>query len=321
MVNNKTIAVVVPAYKEETQIGKVIDTMPDYIDKIVIIDDLSKDKTVEIVKEYIKTNNKVVLIEHEVNQGVGGAIASGYKWARDNDFDIAVVMAGDGQMDPNELPRVIGPVAEGKTDYTKTNRLLSGEAYEKIPRIRYIGNSILSFLTKIASGYWHIADSQSGYTAINKKALHTINWDKMYKRYGQPNDLLVKLNVYNFRVQDIITPPVYNVGEQSKMKIKKVIFTISWLLLRLFFYRLKQKYIIRDSHPLILFYFSGFSLLLLSVPLALRFIYFWIEFNNIPKINFLAWMFASIMGILFIFFAMWFDMDYNKKLAEDYKSE
>lgn len=321
MVNGKTVAVVVPAYKEETQIGKVIDTMPDYIDKIVIIDDLSKDKTVEIVKDYMKNNDKVFLIEHEKNQGVGGAIASGYKWARDNDYDIAVVMAGDGQMDPAELPRVIGPVAEGKTDYTKTNRLLSGEAYEKIPRIRYIGNSILSFLTKIASGYWHIADSQSGYTAISKKALHTINWDKMYKRYGQPNDLLVKLNVYNFRVKDIITPPVYNVGEQSKMKIKKVIFTISWLLLRLFFYRLKQKYIIRDSHPLILFYFSGFTLILASLPLAARFIYFWIVDNNIPKINFLAWMFASIMGIMFIFFAMWFDMDYNKKLAEDYKSE
>ncbi|MCD4793735.1 MAG: glycosyltransferase family 2 protein [Bacteroidales bacterium] len=314
MFKEKKISVVVPCFNEESQIAMVIDTMPDYIDKIIIIDDLSSDKTVDIVKKYSEKNNKIILIEHKKNQGVGGAIASGYKWSRDNDIDIAVVMAGDGQMDPIELPRIIAPVAEDKTDYTKSNRLLSGEAYQKIPRARYIGNSMLSFFTKIASGYWHIADSQSGYTAINKEALHTIDWDKMYKRYGQPNDLLVKLNIYNFRVTDVITPPVYNVGEQSKMKIQKVIFTISWLLLRLFFYRLKQKYIIRDSHPLILFYFSGFFLILTSLPLAARFIYFWVVFDNIPKINFLAWMFASIMGIMFVFFAMWFDMDYNKKL-------
>lgn len=317
MINNKSVAVVVPAYNEETQIAMVIETMPDFVDRIVIIDDLSRDRTIEIVKGFQQKNEKIELIEHKKNQGVGGAIASGYKYARDHDFDIAVVMAGDGQMDPKELPRVIDPVAKGIVDYTKTNRLLSGEAYEKIPRIRYIGNSILSFLTKIASGYWHIADSQSGYTAINNEALHRIDWDKMYKRYGQPNDLLVKLNIYNFKVKDVITPPVYNVGEQSKMKINRVIFTISWLLIRLFFYRLKQKYIIRDSHPLILFYFSGFFLLLISIPLFVRFIWFWIETAHIPKINFLTWMMTVIMGFMFIFFAMWFDMDYNKHLGKD----
>jgi glycosyltransferase involved in cell wall biosynthesis len=314
MLFEKTVAVVVPAYNEESQIGMVIETMPDFIDKIVIVDDLSKDKTCATVENFQKTHAKIELIRHTVNQGVGGAIASGYKYARDNHFDIAVVMAGDGQMDPKELPRVIEPVAKGDVDYTKTNRLLSGKAYEKIPRIRYIGNATLSFLTKIASGYWHIADSQSGYTAINKLALNTIDWDKMYKRYGQPNDLLVKLNIYNFKVRDVITEPVYNVGEQSKMKIKKVIFTISWLLIKLFFHRLKQKYIIRDTHPLILFYFSGFGLLFLSIPLLVRFIWFWIETENIPKINFLAWMMTVIMGFMFIFFAMWFDMDYNKDL-------
>lgn len=169
-------------------------------------------------------------------------------------------------------------------------------------------------LTKIASGYWHIADSQSGYTAIDKKALHTIDWDKMYKRYGQPNDLLVRLNIYNFKVRDIVTDPVYNVGEKSKMKIPKVIFTISLLLLRLFFYRLKEKYVIRDFHPLVFFYFFGFFLKLISIPLLVRFIYFWVAINHIPKVNFLAWMFSMIMSILFILFAMWFDMESNKEL-------
>ena len=136
----------------------------------------------------------------------------------------------------------------------------------------------------------------------------------MYKRYGQPNDLLVRLNIFNYTVKDIITEPVYNIGEQSKMKISKVIYTISWLLIKMFFYRLKEKYVIRDFHPLVFFYMAGFFLSFISIPLFIRVIYFWIAFNHIPKVNFLAWMFAVIMGIQFILFAMWFDMDSNKEL-------
>lgn len=314
MYKDHTIAIVIPCYNEETQIENVIRTMPDFVDEMIVVDDQSKDQTVSVVKDLQAKFNKITLIEHAVNQGVGGAIASGYIRAKEHDSDIAVVMAGDGQMDPKHLPSLLDPVIDEGIAYTKTNRLFSGEAYQKIPKTRYWGNSILSLLTKIASGYWHIADSQSGYTAINKEALHTIDWDKMYKRYGQPNDLLVRLNIYNFKVRDITTEPVYNVGEQSKMKIPKVIFTISILLLRLFFYRLKEKYVIRDFHPLVFFYMSGFVLLAASIPLLARFIYFWIAFNHIPKVNFLAWMFALIMGIQFILFAMWFDMESNKDL-------
>ncbi len=314
MYQNKQIAVVVPCYNEESQIEQVIATIPDYIDAIVVIDDVSRDNTVKVIERAQQGNPKVVLIKHDKNQGVGGAIASGYKWARDNNMDIAVVMAGDGQMDPDELPKLIEPIVNGETDYTKTNRLFYGDAFNQIPKVRYFGNSILSLLTKIASGYWHIADSQSGYTAIGKEPLQLIDWDKMYKRYGQPNDLLVRLNIYNFRVRDIITKPVYNVGEKSKMKVHHVVFTIGWLLIKQFFFRLKEKYVIRDFHPLVFFYFFGFFLMAASIPLFVRFMYFWIAFNHIPKVNFLAWMFAVIMGIQFILFAMWFDMDNNKHL-------
>ncbi len=314
MYQNKQIAVVVPCYNEESQIEQVIATIPDYIDAIVVIDDVSRDNTVKVIERAQQDNPKVVLIKHDKNQGVGGAIASGYKWARDNNMDIAVVMAGDGQMDPDELPKLIEPIVNGETDYTKTNRLFYGDAFNQIPKVRYFGNSILSLLTKIASGYWHIADSQSGYTAIGKEPLQLIDWDKMYKRYGQPNDLLVRLNIYNFRVRDIITKPVYNVGEKSKMKVHHVVFTIGWLLIKQFFFRLKEKYVIRDFHPLVFFYFFGFFLMAASIPLFVRFMYFWIAFNHIPKVNFLAWMFAVIMGIQFILFAMWFDMDNNKHL-------
>ena len=314
MYKDHSVAVVVPAHNEETQIGKVIETMPEYIDHIVIVDDESPDRTSEVVKEYQAKYPKVVLIRHETNQGVGGAIATGYKWARDNDIDVAVVMAGDGQMDPVDLPSIIDPIVDGSADYTKGNRLFTGEAYKNIPKIRYFGNSMLSLLTKIASGYWHIADSQSGYTAINKHALHTIKWDKMYKRYGQPNDLLVRLNLYNFRVRDVPNDPVYNVGEKSGIKVRKVLFSIGWLITKLFFWRIKEKYIIRDFHPLVFFYALGGIMGGIHSIFLIRLAYLWIKSGNIPEITFLIWMFSFSMGLTSVFFAMWFDMEYNKHL-------
>ena len=153
MYKNKSIAVVIPCYNEESQIRDVIDTMPDLVDKMVVIDDCSKDNTISIVDDCRQKNEKVILIKHENNQGVGGAIATGYKWSKDNAIDVTVVMAGDGQMDPKDLNDIIDPVVCGETDYSKGNRLFSGEAYKKMPKIRYFGNSVLSLLTKIASGY------------------------------------------------------------------------------------------------------------------------------------------------------------------------
>lgn len=315
----KSVAVVVPAHNEELLIGRVIETMPPLVDKIIIVNDLSRDRTAEVVEGYIRkapagTESRVVLINHAVNQGVGGAIASGYKWARDHNFDIAVVMAGDAQMDPSNLPALLEPVAKNETDYSKGNRLITGQAFKQIPKIRYFGNSVLSLLTKIASGYWHVADSQTGYTAINARALREIDWDQMYKRYGQPNDLLVTLNIHNFRVRDVPVKPVYNIGEKSGIKVRKVIFTIGWLLVKLFFKRLRDKYIIRDFHPLVFFYAFGMALGLMCIPLTIRLGFIWYESGSIPNINFLMLMFAATMSAMFTMFAMWFDMESNKHL-------
>ena len=314
MFKNKKIAVVVPCYNEAKQIGKVISTMPKFVDYIVVIDDKSRDKTVSIVEDLAKGNKKIVLIKHPLNSGVGAAIANGYKWCRGNKIDIAAVMDGDGQMLPKDLSAILDPLVIDKADYSKANRLLSGTAFQKIPKVRYFGNSILTFLTKIASGYWHVIDSQTGYTAINRKMLKLIDWDKMYKRYGYLNDKLVRLNVYNARVIDIPIEPVYNVGEKSTIKIQKVFFAIPLMLLRMFFWRLKEKYIIRDFHPLVLFYFFGFFLALASVILFIRMIYLWPIYGFVPSTTFLAWMFSTITSIQFNLFAMWFDMDYNKDL-------
>lgn len=308
------VAVIIPAHNEELLIGRTILSVPVYISKIVVIDDKSRDKTVSIVQKMAETDQRIVLLRHEKNQGVGGAISTGYVWARDNDMEAAVVMAGDGQMDPSDLPDVLNPVLNGEADYVKGNRLFTGEAYKKIPRLRYFGNAVLSLLTKIASGYWHVADSQTGYTAINKKALHAIDWGKMYKRYGQPNDLLVRLNVYNFRVKDVAVKPIYNIGEKSGIRIGKVIFTIPWLLFRLFLWRMKEKYIIRNFHPLVFFYFFGFLFGIATLALFIRLFYMWYITGLIPKVNALAAMFSFMSCSLFTLFAMWFDMESNKDL-------
>lgn len=314
MYKNKEIVVVVPAYNEETQIKRVIETMPGYVDSIVVVNDCSTDKTAATVVSLQAEFSSVVLINHEVNQGVGGAIATGYKWARDKNADVAVVMAGDGQMDPSDLPAILDPIVEGMADYSKGNRLTTGEAFKQIPKVRYFGNSILTMLTKIASGYWHVTDSQTGYTAINKKALQSLDWDDMYKRYGQPNDLLVKLNVYNFKVVDVPIRPVYNIGEKSGIRIQRVIFSMSWLLFKLYCWRMKEKYIIRDFHPLVFFYFLSFILILCTGILSVRLIYLWYLNGHAPYMTSLALFFSATMGLQTAFLAMWMDSDYNKKI-------
>ena len=315
MYKEKTVCVVVPAYNEEKLIGRVIETMPEFVDKIVIVDDKSTDKTVEIVNEYVsQQKERIVFIEHSQNAGVGAAIVTGYKWARDNKMDATVVMAGDAQMDPEDLPNLLEPVVTGQVDYAKGNRLFTGNAWNIIPKVRYLGNSFLSLLTKIASGYWHVADSQTGYTVINLRALELLDLDSIYKRYGMPNDILVKLNVYSFKVRDIPVKPIYNIGEVSHIKLRKVMVTLPWLLLKGFTYRLTEKYIIRDFHPLIFFYILGVFFGLVTVVLFVRVFILWIIAGHIPPINALAAMFCFMSSAQFTLFAMWFDMESNKDL-------
>lgn len=310
----KTIAVVVPAYNEEKLISRTINSIPEFVDKIIVVDDASKDKTVSIVQREASTNSKILLINHEINQGVGGAIVTGYKTSRDCKIDVTAVMAGDAQMDPNDFIPIIQPVADGSADYTKGNRLFHGDAWKMIPHYRYLGNSCLSLMTKIASGYWHIADSQSGYTAISLLALQKLDLDNIYKRYGMPNDILIRLNQLDFRVRDVHIRPVYNMGEKSGIKLVKVIPKISWILFKGFWRRLFFKYIIKDFHPLIFFYLLSFVLLFASVPLAIRIFWVWAEKGNIPDINTIALVFTLITGLQTLFFGMWFDMEYNKNL-------
>jgi len=315
VLENAKVAVVVPCYNEELLIRRVLDTMPEWVDRIYVVDDASTDATVEVVAQYVERHpERIRLIRHERNQGVGGAIATGYKAALADQMDVTAVMAGDAQMDPEDLPRIVAPVARGECDYAKGNRLFQGDAWRIIPRVRYLGNSVISLLTKIASGYWHVADSQSGYTAINLVALRRIDWDSMYKRYGQPNDLLVRLNIQNFRVRDVPVRPIYGIGERSGIKPIRMIPKLSWLLFKLFLYRMLQKYVIRDFHPLLFFYAAGIALFPSGFLFGSYLLVKRLMVGPVADTSALFAAFLTITGLQFLFFAMWFDMDYNKEL-------
>src|SRR5262245_31164044 len=221
MVEGKRVAVVVPAYREEHLVGTTLRGMPDSVDRIFVVDDASPDDTAGQARAAADARTEVIV--HERNGGVGAAIVTGYKRALAENIDVVVVMAADNQMDPAELPSLVVPVARGEVDYAKANRLFTGEAWSVIPRTRYLGNAVLSLLTKIASGYWHVADSQAGYTALGLDALRRLDLDRIYRRYGFPNDILVHLNVVNARVRDIPSRPIYGVGERSGIRLRKVV--------------------------------------------------------------------------------------------------
>ena len=311
----RKVGVVVPAYNEEKLIERTIRTMPSFVDRIIVVDDCSRDRTVEIVQNLAQEfGARLVLVRHERNQGVGRTIVTGYQRAIEEECEVTAVMAGDAQMDPRDLIRIIEPVAKREADYVKGNRLFRGESWQMIPKHRYLGNSALSFMTKVASGYWHIADSQSGYTAISLIALKRLELDRVYPRYGMPNDILVRLNIHNFKVRDVSVRPVYNIGEKSGIRLYKVIPTISWLLFKGFWRRMFRKYVIQDFHPLIFFYLLAFVALALSAVFFFRTVYYWIDLGSVPTTSFLVFWFLLISGFQSLFFAMWFDMENNRHL-------
>jgi glycosyltransferase involved in cell wall biosynthesis len=312
MLDGKRVGVVIPAYNEEHLIAETIAGIPEFVDRIIVVDDRSQDGTVAAV-EAIK-DPRVKLIVHEQNGGVGAAIVTGYKDAIAERIDVTAVMAADNQMDPDDLRTLVEPVAHDQVDYAKANRLFTGQAWELIPRYRYLGNAVLSLLTKIASGYWHVADSQSGYTAISLRYLELLDLDRIYRRYGFPNDILVHLNVWNARVRDFPSRPIYGVGERSGIRLRKVVPTISWLLVKGFFWRMRTKYVIRDFHPLVFFYMLGILMTVLGLGLGIAEVVLRIMGNQITAATVVLVALLLIFGSQFSLFAMWFDMEYNKDL-------
>ena len=190
MYKNKSIGIVVPAYNEEKLIAETLKSMPPDADRIYVVDDASVDATRQFAESI--TDPQICVLGNDHNQGVGAAIVTGYKKALEENMDVVVVMAGDNQMSAQYLPDLLGPIISGKADYTKGNRLTRLSHTKGMSKWRLFGNLLLTLLTKVASRYWRIGDPQNGYTAITRDALKRIDLDKVYPRYGYPNDMLVK---------------------------------------------------------------------------------------------------------------------------------
>jgi glycosyltransferase involved in cell wall biosynthesis len=314
MLEGKKIAVVIPAHNEESRIGAVLETMPDVVDRIFVVDDGSGDGTGDVVRGYLEKDARIELIRRPLRGGVGAAIATGYQATVTSGMDVAVVMAGDGQMDPQDFFPLVEPVVRGTADYTKGNRLFQESSWKTIPHVRFLGNSILSLLTKVASGYWHLADSQCGYTAISRSVLLRLDLESIYPGYGMPNDLLIKLNVAGARVRDVPVRPVYGVGEKSGMRLWRVAPKILFLLAKGFCRRLFLRYVVQDFHPLVFFYLMGIVLFPLGTATGLYLFFYRLLVGPVQTTSALFAAFLFISGLQSLFFAMWFDMELNRQL-------
>jgi glycosyltransferase involved in cell wall biosynthesis len=236
MYRDLSVAAVIPAFNEERAIERTIQAVPDFVDHIVVVDDASVDATAALAARC--QGRSLEIVRHPRNRGVGAAIVSGYRRVLARELDVAVVMAGDGQMDPADLPALLEPIAQGQADYAKGNRFRHAEVWRAMPRSRLVGNVLLSAATKITSGYWHVFDSQCGYTAITRHALESIELDRVFSRYGYPNDVLARLHVAGMRVVDVPVRPVYGPDWKSGIKVRTVIYPVAFVLLRSFAARL-----------------------------------------------------------------------------------
>lgn len=261
MRTGSTIAVVIPAYRTERSIREVIATLPDFVSHIIVVDDQSPDRTSEIVEEMREEDQRIILQRHDENQGVGGAVLSGYRIARELGADVVVKVDGDGQMDPAHIARLVHPILRGQADYTKGNRFLHAKQISSMPLARRIGNLGLSFLTKAASGYWEIFDPTNGFTAIHSAVIQEIDADKLSRRYFFESSMLLELGLIRAVVCDVPMPARYG-DEESNLSVTKALFEFPGKLFRGFISRVWTQHFIRD--------FSAAALLLvMGMPLVL----------------------------------------------------
>lgn len=250
-----------PAHDEEAHVGGVITTMPEYVDDIVVVDDGSTDGTADAIRA--AADPRVTLITHDPNQGLGASLIDAHKKALELGGDVMVVMAGDGQMDPAYLPDLLRPILEDGYDFTKGNRFFGAGSWEGMPGYRVFGNVGLTFMTKVATGYWDMFDPQNGYTAMARRASESIKWDRVARDYSFENDVLAELGINRLRVKDVDIPAVYG-AEVSGIKLHSVIPSLVRTLWKAFWRRFWLLYVVRSFSPVALFSFSSFGLLLWS---------------------------------------------------------
>lgn len=266
MYRDARVAVVVPCYNEERHVAEVIATMPAIVDHVVVVDDRSTDSTSSVAQA--AADARTVVLRHEVNTGVGGAIVSGHRTALELGADVVVVMAGDGQMDPQYLPALLEPVVTGGKGFAKANRFYSATSFAGMPRYRVIGNIALTFLTKVASGYWNLVDPQNGYTAISREVLERMPLDRLAARYEFENDQLIWLNILDVPAVDVPIPAVYR-DETSTLRLHQVMPRLIRLLARGFWRRIWRKYVLWSFSPIALLLVVGLLLLALGIGVGI----------------------------------------------------
>jgi glycosyltransferase involved in cell wall biosynthesis len=257
MYKSQRIAAVIPAHNEATRLGDVIATIPGFVDHVIAVDDCSSDETSAIIAA--ARDPRVLGLCTEENEGVGGATLLGYGKALELGCDIAVKIDGDGQMSPEHLHLLLDAIIDLGYDYAKGNRFLAGDALHLMPRHRLFGNIVLTFVNKLASGYWHIFDPQNGFTAIRIETLRRLNFERIHRRYFFENDVLIALNCQNARVRDVAIPARYE-GEHSDLNPFRVGVTFPLLFIPRFWRRIYLKYVLHDFSPIALFLFLGILL-------------------------------------------------------------
>jgi glycosyltransferase involved in cell wall biosynthesis len=256
MFHGRKVAVVIPAFNEADKIARTIRSVPGFVDHVIVVDDASSDGTAAIAARIGRRSvgrggrRAVETLVHEKNRGVGAAIATGYRRALALGVDATAVMAGDGQMDPADLPRLLTPVVDDLADYAKGNRFGWPGCWRAMPAHRMVGNVALSLLTRLSSGYFGLFDSQCGYTVASRRALRAIDPDSMFARYGYPNDLLARLRVAGARVMDVPVRPIYGADWRSGIRVKSVIVPILFVLLRSFVRRMACALVLGRKAPL-----------------------------------------------------------------------
>jgi glycosyltransferase involved in cell wall biosynthesis len=238
MFQGRSVGVVIPAYNEERHIAQTLASVPDYVDSVVVVDDCSTDNTWRAASNVKRPG--LTVLRGRVNEGVGGAIVRGYQELKQQGLEVAVVMAGDGQMDPQDLPALLAPLVADEADYCKGNRLYHRDTPRVMPGWRFAGNATLSVLTRASAGYRDIVDSQCGYTALRLALLDRLELDRIYPRYGFPNDFLAHLHSAGARVAQVEVRPVYE-GQKTGIKPVQAVFALSYVLIRSYILRISRE--------------------------------------------------------------------------------
>jgi dolichol-phosphate mannosyltransferase len=244
MINKQTIGVVIPCYRVKDHILGVLTSIPDFVDHIICVDDRCPVDSGTFIRESVN-DSRVQVIRHEVNQGVGGAMLTGYQRATECGCDVLVKIDGDGQMDCSIMEHFIHPIVEGVADYTKGNRFWQLSHARQMPIVRFFGNVILSLMTKASSGYWRIFDPTNGYTAIHSRTFSQLPVETIAKRYFFESDMLHHLGLIRAVVLDIPMQAKYG-DEVSGLKIRKIVFDFMFRHSKNILRRVWYQYFLRD---------------------------------------------------------------------------